>query len=134
MDVNEVEASSLLGGAARSFLIDGERVDDALVVGLGSDWIKLQVPDKRGGLPDPEGPRRPRIRWESLDDVELLPKSEAAVSPRDLNRIGSHPTAKPQTSDQAPGEEVVQVNDNYRGGEPAPDMKQEEQAQHQTGG
>jgi hypothetical protein len=47
---------------------------------------------------------------------------------------GPQPTAKPQSSDQAPGEEVVQVNDQYRGGEPAPDMQQEEQAQHQTGG
>jgi len=44
------------------------------------------------------------------------------------------PTAKPKSSDQAPGEEVVQVNDKYRGGGPAPDMTQEEQAQHQTGG
>ncbi len=43
-------------------------------------------------------------------------------------------TAKPQSSDQAPGEGVVQVNDQYRGGEPAPDMQQEEQAQHQTEG
>jgi hypothetical protein len=51
-------------------------------------------------------------------------------------RKGSEPqpTAKPQSSDQAPGEETVQVNDQYRGGEPAPDMQQEEQAQHQTGG
>jgi hypothetical protein len=51
-------------------------------------------------------------------------------------RKGSRPppTAKTQSSDQAPGEEVVQVNDQYRGGEPAPDMQQEEQAQHQTGG
>jgi hypothetical protein len=47
---------------------------------------------------------------------------------------GPQPTTKPQSSDQAPGEEVVQVNDQYRGGEPAPDMQQEEQAQHQTGG
>jgi hypothetical protein len=47
---------------------------------------------------------------------------------------GPQPTAKTQRSDQAPGEEVVQVNDQYRGGEPAPDMEQEEQAQHQTGG
>jgi hypothetical protein len=47
---------------------------------------------------------------------------------------GSAPTAKPQTSDQAPGEEVVQVNDKYMGGSLAPDMSQEEQAQHQTGG
>src|SRR5579859_7037224 len=48
--------------------------------------------------------------------------------------IGAAPTAKPQSSDQAPGEEAVQVNDQYRGGEPAPNLKQEEQAQHQTGG
>ena len=47
---------------------------------------------------------------------------------------GPQPTTKPQSSDQAPGEEVVQVNDQYRGGEPAPDMEQGEQAQHQTGG
>jgi len=47
---------------------------------------------------------------------------------------GPPPTPKPQSSDQAPGEEAVQVNDQYRGGEPAPDMTQEEQAQHQTGG
>ena len=47
---------------------------------------------------------------------------------------GPQPEAKPQSSDQAPGEEVVQVNDQYKGGEPAADMQQEEQAQHQTGG
>jgi hypothetical protein len=44
------------------------------------------------------------------------------------------PTAKPQSSDQAPGEEVVQVNDQYKRKAAAPDMTQEEQAQHQTGG
>ena len=54
--------------------------------------------------------------------------------PRRKRKGGSAPTAKPQGSDQAPGEEVVQVNDRYRGGEPPPNMKQEEQAQHQTGG
>lgn len=48
--------------------------------------------------------------------------------------MGSAPTAKPQSSDQAPGEEVVQVNDQYKREQPAPDMTQEEQAQHQTGG
>ena len=53
---------------------------------------------------------------------------------RKRKEIGAAPTAKPQSSDQAPGEEAVQVNDQYRGGEPAPNMKQEEQAQHQTGG
>jgi hypothetical protein len=50
------------------------------------------------------------------------------------HRSEAPPTAKPKSSDQAPGEEVVQVNDQYRGDEPAPDMQQEEQAQHQTGG
>jgi len=53
---------------------------------------------------------------------------------RKRKQTGATPTAKPQSSDQAPGEETVQVNDQYRGGEPAPNMKQEEQAQHQTGG
>ena len=55
--------------------------------------------------------------------------------PRRKRKVSTpQPTAKPQSSDQAPGEEVVQVNDQYRGDEPAPDMEQEEQAQHQTGG
>jgi hypothetical protein len=53
---------------------------------------------------------------------------------RKRKQAGATPTAKPKSSDQAPGEEVVQVNDKYRGGGPAPDMTQEEQAQHQTGG
>ena len=46
----------------------------------------------------------------------------------------SQPTAKPQTSDQAPGEEVVQVNDQYVGGAPARDVLPSEHAQHPTGG
>jgi hypothetical protein len=53
---------------------------------------------------------------------------------RKRKTTGPAPTPKAQTSDQAPGEETVQVNDQYRGGGAAPDMKQEEQAQHQTGG
>lgn len=48
--------------------------------------------------------------------------------------IGQDPTAKPQTSDQAPGEEVVQVNDQYAGGGPAPESAPSERDQHQTGG
>jgi hypothetical protein len=48
--------------------------------------------------------------------------------------IDSQPTAKPQTSDQAPGEEVVQVNDKYAGGGPAPELEPSEHAQHPTGG
>jgi hypothetical protein len=47
---------------------------------------------------------------------------------------GSAPTAKPQSSDQPPGEDVVQVNDRYTGGSPPPDPSQEAHAQHQTGG
>ena len=44
------------------------------------------------------------------------------------------PTAKPKTSDQAPGEEVVQVNDQYAGGGPPPEVEPSEHAQHPTGG
>ena len=45
-----------------------------------------------------------------------------------------NPTAKPQTSDQAPGEEVVQVNDRYVGGGPPRDVLPSEHGQHPTGG
>jgi hypothetical protein len=67
---------------------------------------------------------------------ESMPRSVYGLGMPRRKRKGSgpQPTAKPQSSDQAPGEEVVQVNDQYRGGEPAPDLQQEEQAQHQTGG
>jgi hypothetical protein len=41
---------------------------------------------------------------------------------------------KPVTSDQAPGEETVQVNDQYSGGGPPPEPAQSEIGQHQTGG
>lgn len=37
------------------------------------------------------------------------------------------------SSDQAPGEEMVQVNDQYAGGGPPPDLDSEHD-QHQTGG
>lgn len=69
-------------------------------------------------------------------DQEDLPRLVYGLGMPRRKRTGSgpQPTAKPKSSDQAPGEEVVQVNDQYRGGEPAPDMQQEEQAQHQTGG
>ena len=41
----------------------------------------------------------------------------------------------PQRSDQAPGEEVVQVNDQYSGGGPPPDDEARgNEAQHPTGG
>jgi hypothetical protein len=38
------------------------------------------------------------------------------------------------TSDQAPGEESVQVNDRYSGGGPPLESAQSENGQHQTGG
>jgi hypothetical protein len=38
------------------------------------------------------------------------------------------------SSDQAPGEETVQVNDQYSGGGPPPEPAQSEHGQHQTGG
>jgi hypothetical protein len=38
------------------------------------------------------------------------------------------------TSDQAPGEDVVQVNDRYAGGGSPPELEESEHAQHQTGG
>jgi hypothetical protein len=44
------------------------------------------------------------------------------------------PTAKPQISDQAPGEEVVQVNDAYVGGGPPPANTPDADLQHPTGG
>jgi hypothetical protein len=53
---------------------------------------------------------------------------------RRKRKTGNQPTAKPQTSDQAPGEEVVQVNDKYVGGGPAREVLPSEHAQHPTGG
>lgn len=38
------------------------------------------------------------------------------------------------SSDQAPGEETVQVNDKYVGGGPPPKNNPAEHIQHQTGG
>jgi hypothetical protein len=47
---------------------------------------------------------------------------------------GSEIDAKRVNSDQAPGEETVQVNDRYSGGGPPPEPAQSEIGQHQTGG
>jgi len=65
--------------------------------------------------------RRPAVyRWS-------MPRRKRRVPP-------VRPTAKPQASDQAPGEAVVQVNDRYQGGGPPPDVEPKRDAQHQTGG
>ncbi len=53
---------------------------------------------------------------------------------RKRKAVHPRPTAKPKTSDQAPGEEVVQVNDQYAGGGPAPELEPSEHGQHHTGG
>jgi hypothetical protein len=43
-------------------------------------------------------------------------------------------TAKPKTSDQAPGEQVVQVNDKYVVNGPPPGDAPQPDEQHKTGG
>jgi len=40
----------------------------------------------------------------------------------------------PEKSDQPPGEEVVQVNDVYSGGEAPPEAEPIKETQHPTGG
>jgi len=46
---------------------------------------------------------------------------------------GLNGSVRQATSDQAPGEETVQVNDQYAGGGPSPQLDSEHD-QHQTGG
>jgi hypothetical protein len=65
---------------------------------------------------------------------EAVPVYRVGVPRRKRRSTQLPPTAKPQTSDQAPGEEVVQVNDPYKGGGTPPDPGPRETAQHQTGG
>jgi hypothetical protein len=74
--MDEAKAATLLGGEARSFTANGQRIDDALVVGLGTDWIELQWPNKRPGLQDTEGPRPPRRERFRLVSVEVVPPQE----------------------------------------------------------
>jgi hypothetical protein len=88
----------------------------------------------------------PQLLWETvwlglLGREAVVRNSEArgrgtvgGMARRKRNKTAPHPTAKPQTSDQAPGEEVVQVNDQYAGGGPAPDARPSEHEQHSTGG
>ena len=57
------------------------------------------------------------------------------IKSRRRHQPGALATAKrPATSDQAPGEETVQVNDQYAGGGPPPSRHTSEHDQHQTGG
>ena len=53
---------------------------------------------------------------------------------RKRHQNGAKPTAKPKTSDQAPGEQVVQVNDKYVVNGPPPGDAPQHDEQHKTGG
>jgi hypothetical protein len=77
----------------------------------------------------PGSPRRSRRCSKPTEAVYL-----GGMTRRKRKVAESQPTAKPKTSDQAPGEEVVQVNDQYAGGGPPPDLEPSEHGQHQTGG
>jgi hypothetical protein len=49
-------------------------------------------------------------------------------------RVHENGTPRKATSDQAPGEDVVQVNDRYMGGGTPLELDESEHGQHQTGG
>jgi hypothetical protein len=53
---------------------------------------------------------------------------------RDARAFELNGSLRQATSDQAPGEDVVQVNNRYAGGGPPPELEQSEHGQHQTGG
>jgi hypothetical protein len=79
--------------------------------------------------------RRPAARYRYGSSAEFCGRCTVGVmSRRKRKATEPKPTAKPKTSDQAPGEEVVQVNDQYAGGGPPPDVEPSEHAQHPTGG
>lgn len=61
-------------------------------------------------------------------------KKEHEATRRPRNRVADAINRKEPRSDQAPGEEVVQVNDKYIGGGPAPKRYPLEDDQHRTGG
>ncbi|HEY1455127.1 MAG TPA: hypothetical protein VGG31_01410 [Candidatus Dormibacteraeota bacterium] len=66
------------------------------------------------------------------DRKKQRPTSPAA---RRLRKPRTDPVhMKPLPSDQAPGEETVQVNDQYAGDGPPPPKKPSGDDQHQTGG
>ncbi len=65
-------------------------------------------------------------------EMTTHPKHSATRRRQKLSRTEA--TKAPATSDQAPGEETVQVNDKYVGGGPPPEKDPAEHIQHQTGG
>jgi hypothetical protein len=69
----------------------------------------------------------------SSGDEDRIPPAQKRPTP------GEDPAAEPwrprESSDQAPGEEVVQVNDAYAGGGPPPEEEpSRHDDQHRTGG
>lgn len=81
--------------------------------------------------------RRSRRVIEEMRDAEAMQNHVTGriKSKRRRHQPGALATAKrPATSDQAPGEETVQVNDQYAGGGPPPSRHASEHDQHQTGG
>jgi hypothetical protein len=74
----------------------------------------------------------PKIDQMPDQSKKRRPSSPAA---RRLRKGPAEPTRmKPLPSDQAPGEETVQVNDQYAGGGSPPPRKPSGDDQHQTGG
>lgn len=61
-------------------------------------------------------------------------KNEQATARQARKRATDPINHKQSRSDQAPGEEVVQVNDKYVGGGPPPSKYPLEDEQHRTGG
>ena len=61
-------------------------------------------------------------------------RTDKQASGRRHKRVTDAINRKEHRSDQAPGEEVVQVNDKYVGGGPPPSKYPLEDDQHRTGG
>lgn len=69
------------------------------------------------------------------DRDDSAAKDETPPEPDDKPKTAKADWTPPERSDQAPGEEVVQVNDRYRGGGPPPrDENHRDDEQHPTGG
>lgn len=60
--------------------------------------------------------------------------NDRKTSRRPRKRVTDAVNRKESRSDQAPGEEVVQVNDKYIGGGPPPSQSPPDDDQHRTGG
>lgn len=61
-------------------------------------------------------------------------RSNERATRRVRKRLTDPINHKQRRSDQAPGEDVAQVNDKYRGGGPPPSKYPLEDDQHHTGG